>query len=94
VTLAVFLLGFTPFTRDPWWHQSYLLPGFQGAAGWLAERLPDAVRRYVEPLKPMARDVSFSLPTARAAGLSIPASAASVRRSASIPDSPDPAHQP
>ena len=28
VTLAVFLLGFTPFSRDPWWQQSVLLvPG-------------------------------------------------------------------
>ena len=94
VTLAVFLLGFTPFTRDPWWHRSYLLPGFQGAAGWLAERLPDAVRRYVEPLKPMARDVPFPLSAARAAGQRFPINAASVRPVASSPDSTDPAHQP
>lgn len=49
VALAVFLLGFTPFTRDPWWHQSQLLPQFQGVADWLAQRLPDGVRRYVHP---------------------------------------------
>jgi membrane protein required for colicin V production len=49
VTLAVFVLGFTPFTRDPWWQQSQLLPGFTGAADWLGERLPQSVRGYLHP---------------------------------------------
>lgn len=49
VTLAVFVLGFTPFARDPWWQQSQLLPGFTGAADWLGERLPESVRGYLHP---------------------------------------------
>lgn len=93
VTLAVFLLGFTPFTRDPWWHASRLLPGFEGAAGWLAQRLPDAVHRYLEPLGPAARNLPLPLPAARAADLKLPAAAASVR-AASDPNTPDPARQP
>lgn len=49
VTLLVFLLGFTAFTRDPWWQQSVLLPQFQGMAAWLGEKLPENVRRYLQP---------------------------------------------
>ena len=61
VTLAVFLLGFTPVTRDPWWRESQLLPQFEGVAGWLGEKLPDNVRRYLHP--PAALDHLPSLPT-------------------------------
>ena len=53
VTLAVFVLGFTPFTRDPWWQQSQLLPGFTGAAEWLGARLPESVRGYLHPAPSM-----------------------------------------
>lgn len=49
VAVVVFLLGFTPFTRDPWWHQSRLLPSFNATADWLGERLPDGIRRYLHP---------------------------------------------
>lgn len=49
VALVVFLLGFTPFTRDPWWHQSRLLPTFTATADWMGERLPQGVRRYLHP---------------------------------------------
>src|SRR5699024_10475319 len=42
-----FLLGFTPFTRDSWWHQSRLLPTFISTADWLGEHVPDNVKRYV-----------------------------------------------
>lgn len=49
VTVGVFLLGFTPFSRDPWWRDSLTLPYFQGTADWLGERLPDSVRRYLHP---------------------------------------------
>lgn len=49
VTLAVFLLGFTPFSRDPWWQQSVLLVQAQGVADWMVRHLPDNVRRYVHP---------------------------------------------
>ncbi|HEX7339947.1 MAG TPA: CvpA family protein [Rhodanobacteraceae bacterium] len=49
VTLLVFLLGFTPFTRDPWWHRSQLLPTFVTAANWMGQQLPDSVHRYLHP---------------------------------------------
>lgn len=49
VTVAVFLVGFTPFSRDAWWRDSLTLPYFQGTADWLGERLPDGVRRYMHP---------------------------------------------
>ncbi|NII09105.1 CvpA family protein [Oleiagrimonas sp. C23AA] len=84
VTLAVFLLGFTPVTRDPWWHQSQLMPTFEGAAGWLSDRLPDTVRRYLHPVTEAAARLPASLPLrqgtpdtmyAPAAGASSPAPA-------------------
>jgi membrane protein required for colicin V production len=49
VTLMVFLVSFTAFTRDPWWKQSVLLPQFQAAAAWLGERLPAGVREHLHP---------------------------------------------
>lgn len=56
VTLAVLLLGMTPFPRDPWWRQSALIPTFQDAAEALQAHLPPGVARYVhynaEPLRP------------------------------------------
>jgi membrane protein required for colicin V production len=51
VVLTVLLLGFTPFPRDPWWHQSQLLPRFEQGAQWLAARLPVEVARYLEPVQ-------------------------------------------
>ncbi|WP_313913014.1 CvpA family protein [Tahibacter sp.] len=48
VLLAVLLLGFTPFPRDPWWQQSRLMPGFQNGAEWLAAKLPDNVTKYLD----------------------------------------------
>jgi membrane protein required for colicin V production len=49
VTLLVFLIGFTAFTRDPWWRQSVLLPQFQQVAAWLGQRVPPGVRDYLHP---------------------------------------------
>jgi len=48
VTLGVFLLGFTAFTRDPWYQESVLLPQFKGVAAWLGERVPDSVREHLD----------------------------------------------
>ncbi|WP_430390440.1 CvpA family protein [Dyella sp. 20L07] len=62
VTLAVFLLGFTAVTRDPWWHDSVLLPQFKEVAAWLGERVPDNVRRYLNP--PALLDHLPALPAA------------------------------
>jgi membrane protein required for colicin V production len=64
VTLAVFLLGFTPFTRDPWWQQSVLLGQAQKVADWMVEKLPDNVRRYVHPHKTPDLPVPGGLPQA------------------------------
>ncbi len=47
MTLAVLILGFTPFPRDPWWRESTLLPSFQASAQWLAEKLPADVGSYL-----------------------------------------------
>jgi membrane protein required for colicin V production len=49
VTLLVFLVGFTAFTRDPWWQQSVLLPQFQRVAAWLEQRVPASVGKHLHP---------------------------------------------
>ena len=49
VTLVVFLAGFTALTREAGWQHSLLLPQFAGAAGWLGDRVPENVRRYLHP---------------------------------------------
>ncbi len=48
VTITVLLLGFTPLPRDPWWHQSQLLPTFQGYARWLSQQLPPEAAKYLD----------------------------------------------
>lgn len=48
VLLAVLLLGFTPFPRDPWWRQSQLMPSFQHGAEWLSAKLPDTVSKHLD----------------------------------------------
>jgi membrane protein required for colicin V production len=57
VTLVVLLLGFTPFRRDPWWHESQLMPNFETGAHWLGDRLPGKVAKYLEPAEAMAKPV-------------------------------------
>ena len=49
VILLVFVLGFTPFSRDPWWKQSPLIGKAQVGAGWLVQRLPGDLRGYLKP---------------------------------------------
>ncbi len=49
VTLLVFMLGLTGFTREMWWQQSVLLPQFQGAAAWLGQNIPASVRDHLHP---------------------------------------------
>jgi membrane protein required for colicin V production len=48
VVLAVLMLGFTPFPRDPWWQQSRLMPSFQQGAQWLSARLPESVNKHLD----------------------------------------------
>lgn len=43
VTLVVMLAGLTPFPRDPWWHESRLLPHFEELSLWAADFLPEAL---------------------------------------------------
>lgn len=49
VTLLVFLVGLTLFTRESWWQQSALLPQFQGLAAWLGQNIPAGVRDHLHP---------------------------------------------
>lgn len=59
VVVAVLLLGFTPFPRDTWWHESRLMPSFERGAQWLAAQLPDSVAQYLDfhalPLPPVLK---------------------------------------
>jgi membrane protein required for colicin V production len=68
VTLLVFLLGFTAFTRDPWWRDSQLLPQFQGMAAWLGQHVPDDVRRHLHPPATLEGLHDLPLPQAPAPG--------------------------
>jgi membrane protein required for colicin V production len=38
--LAVFLAGFTPLARDPWWRESRFIPPLERVARWMAGFLP------------------------------------------------------
>ena len=82
VTLLVFLIGFTAFTRDPWWQQSVLLPRFQHVAAWLGQQVPSSVREYIHP--PAVLDRLHGLPAILPAPISgtTPAPAVSVMRPA------------
>ncbi|AGG88567.1 MULTISPECIES: CvpA family protein [Rhodanobacter] len=82
VTVAVFLIGFTAFTRDPWWRQSVLLPRFQHVAAWLGQQVPPGVREYLHPPATLGR--LSGLPAALTAPISgtAPAPAASARHPA------------
>lgn len=66
VALMVFLLGFTAVVREPWWHQSLLLPQFQGVANAVGHYLPASTGRYLQPA-PDAKDGLPKLPGAEAA---------------------------
>ncbi|MGB5938940.1 MAG: CvpA family protein [Rhodanobacter sp.] len=82
VALLVFLVGFTAFTRDPWWRQSVLLPHFQHVASWLGQQVPPGVREYFHP--PAALGQLSRLPAAWPGPISgkAPAPATSVLRPA------------
>ncbi len=41
--LAVFLAGFTPLARDPWWRESRLIPPLERVARWMGGFLPPGV---------------------------------------------------
>ncbi|MCX7512491.1 CvpA family protein [Frateuria hangzhouensis] len=62
VTLAVFLASFTALTRESLWQQSLLLPQFTGAAGWLGDRVPANVRRYLHPPAQLPKLPPVTLP--------------------------------
>lgn len=70
VVLVVFLLGFTPASRDPWWRESRLLPNFEVGAHWLGARLPSEVARYLEPAASLLKPVPP--PQSRAAAAKTP----------------------
>ena len=60
VSLLVFLVGFTAFTRDPWWQQSVLLPQFQRVAAWLEQHVPASVSEHLHPAAVLDRLPSLS----------------------------------
>lgn len=60
VTLLVFLLEFTPFSRDSWWHRSRLLPTFISAADWLGQQLPQGIQQYLHPSRPVMPHIDVS----------------------------------
>ena len=66
VVLVVFVLG-AMFRRDPWWHESRLLPTFEAGADWLATHLPPEVARYLEPVENLVKPPALPLPQAPAA---------------------------
>ncbi|CAK0768638.1 membrane protein required for colicin V production [Gammaproteobacteria bacterium] len=45
VTAFVFLVGFTPFPRDPWWRASRLIPQFETMAHWSCKFLPQELNK-------------------------------------------------
>jgi membrane protein required for colicin V production len=47
VTLLVFLAGFTPMTKDPWWAQSMFVPKLVPAAHWLRAKIPPEIQKYL-----------------------------------------------
>lgn len=49
VVLAVLLLRVTPFARDPWWHDSRLLPTFEALAEQARTWLPESVQELLDP---------------------------------------------
>ena len=55
VVLAVLLLRVTPFTQDPWWHDSRLLPTFEALAEQARVWLPESVRGLLDPENQSAR---------------------------------------
>ncbi|TLY51317.1 MAG: CvpA family protein [Gammaproteobacteria bacterium] len=63
VILVVLLLGFTPFPRDPWWHQSQLLPSFQQGAQWAAAHMPAEVTKYLDLHGLLAQPAAPASPT-------------------------------
>ncbi len=67
VVLVVFLLGFTPASRDPWWQGSRLLPNFEVGAQWLSAKLPTEVARYLEPAASLLKPLSPAPDTRQAA---------------------------
>lgn len=74
VSLLVFMVGFTGFTRDPWWQQSMLLPQFRQVATWLDQQVPPDVRERIHP--PAALEhLPGSLPTSLSAPISSRSSA-------------------
>lgn len=47
VVVAVIVLSLTPFTEDPWWRESRLLPEFTRLAEWAKEFLPESVKEHL-----------------------------------------------
>lgn len=96
VALMVFLLGFTAVVREPWWHQSLLLPQFQDVAIAVGQHLPASTGRYLHPSPEVSDSLSRLKAGAESADLSgmrrlLDAQAATLRGPLAAPTSPAPA---
>ena len=45
VIALLFIIGFTPFTKDPWWHGSPLVQEFVEMAKWGCQFLPPDIQK-------------------------------------------------
>jgi len=52
VVIAVMLARLTPFTQDPWWDESRLLPPFERLAEDARGLLPESLRPMLDPDQP------------------------------------------
>lgn len=77
VALMVFLIGFTSFTRDPWWQQSVLLPQFQHVAAWLGQQVPPSVAEHLHSSELLNRVHNLPLTLPASASSAPPAAASS-----------------
>lgn len=96
VALMVFLLGFTGVVREPWWHQSLLLPQFQSVAIAVGQHLPASTGRFLHPSPEVSDSLSRLKVGAESADLSgmrrlLDAQAATLRGPLAAPTSPAPA---
>ncbi len=52
VTALVLFLQATPFSKDPWWTESKLMPQFAKLAGWVKQQMPEDMAEYFSFIDP------------------------------------------
>jgi membrane protein required for colicin V production len=56
VMVAVIIARFTPFTEDPWWQESRLLPEFERLAAWAVVQFPESLQDHLPATGPVEPD--------------------------------------